>query len=1078
MKKFPRIYSLSTVGLIHHREFDYLFHGFRTDFVGESGVGKSMIADLIQLIFVGSDVFESATRGNDTRDPDGMVLDDQQGGKGIGYAFLNVQKSPVEWLVVGVYLERGIKNSQAFLIQQGFNSEHPGSLSGPLSYKQFLKGDKILPLEQLKSQIGDQGLYCRSWQRYKRFHEILFNENILPLNVASGDRVLKDYAAILQSFSRGKMLDTRSSDSLCQFLFGNEAAQKIWVKFQEAIKELENSVGEYGQNLSEIQRVTAKQKALVALQKQKAKRDDAQRQWLLQELRYWQQEERRLKREVDECVITYLKAKQYKTILEDILTAEVLATKENVQNLEEESDRLNTIYEEILPRFKAVESARKLRRGWDGSDEELRQKFNDYQEHRRQKTALQDLEKKLKEAAVAQEFADIPAKESFFGLQEYVNTAISELRSQLNTKNALKNYVRITDQESLGYWALQQKRAFSLEEESAILAFQQLPRKKTAKADYLPTPAELIYALSIVEKETDGFWINLSSIRRFIPYTTTPIFQSYDEAKIRSFFEQYSNQLEKEVTELTRKRQQYEKIRLIVTEISSPSLAIEAYKQKEQHQQQKDIPEWNISIEAFNEALLLSADQEQLGEQFLEAKEAKDKNKQTLDAAKSRLLNLEHYSRRYLNKKLPIEEDLLSPTDYTGEIMDPELERENIEGRLATVQNPDTLLGNELDRTDIQLKTIVKLPELLSTRKEIEVKLTAAERQYRQVYDDLPTDIEAKYFITGFTVEKENFWLAEQDYLSKFKNLVDNHIATEAYRFENTKDFVELATHLLPEAFRNTILQPSENSVIETIESYLIRINEKNRQLNSRKIQKIKTLLDEVDEAITYQENTARRIDVFLRNAAKITGGYSARLRRGKSTQYPKTWITTFKDMLEDREQSEVLYSALGEKIDLTGMMHEAFVQCTGSSSLHFNIRNVLHPSKYIELAFNMESDSGRINKGSTGQTYAAVAMLCIARLSIMSNEESKEPAPAVRIMPIDEAEGLGSNYDMLYEIAQQHDYQLLSLSVNPVGKFKDGEQYIYMLHKNMEVEAPVNGVPIAILCESDKEFIDTSDER
>ena len=30
MKKYPRIYSLSTVGIIHHQENDYIFHPART----------------------------------------------------------------------------------------------------------------------------------------------------------------------------------------------------------------------------------------------------------------------------------------------------------------------------------------------------------------------------------------------------------------------------------------------------------------------------------------------------------------------------------------------------------------------------------------------------------------------------------------------------------------------------------------------------------------------------------------------------------------------------------------------------------------------------------------------------------------------------------------------------------------------------------------------------------------------------------------------------------------------------------------------------------------------------------------
>ena len=63
--------------------------------------------------------------------------------------------------------------------------------------------------------------------------------------------------------------------------------------------------------------------------------------------------------------------------------------------------------------------------------------------------------------------------------------------------------------------------------------------------------------------------------------------------------------------------------------------------------------------------------------------------------------------------------------------------------------------------------------------------------------------------------------------------------------------------------------------------------------------------------------------------------------------------------------------------------------------------------------------------------------------------------------MAIDEAEGLGSNFDMLYKIAQANDYQLLSLSINP-NKIDIEKQNIYLLHNSREDEK-VNYEPIPI---------------
>ena len=42
----PKIYSISTVGILKHFNQDYLLHPLRTDFTGGNGVGKSIIADL------------------------------------------------------------------------------------------------------------------------------------------------------------------------------------------------------------------------------------------------------------------------------------------------------------------------------------------------------------------------------------------------------------------------------------------------------------------------------------------------------------------------------------------------------------------------------------------------------------------------------------------------------------------------------------------------------------------------------------------------------------------------------------------------------------------------------------------------------------------------------------------------------------------------------------------------------------------------------------------------------------------------------------------------------------------------
>ena len=97
-KNFPRIYSLSTVGIRNHYNSDYRFHPFRTDFVGDSGVGKSIIADVLQLILVGEREFKSATDSSSEREARKLIIERY------GYVFLNIAINTGQFIVIGMYI--------------------------------------------------------------------------------------------------------------------------------------------------------------------------------------------------------------------------------------------------------------------------------------------------------------------------------------------------------------------------------------------------------------------------------------------------------------------------------------------------------------------------------------------------------------------------------------------------------------------------------------------------------------------------------------------------------------------------------------------------------------------------------------------------------------------------------------------------------------------------------------------------------------------------------------------------------------------------------------------------------------
>ena len=140
-KKFPRIYSLSTVGIRNHYNSDYRFHPFRTDFAGDSGVGKSIIADVLQLILVGEREFKSATDSSSEREARKLIIERY------GYVFLNIAIDTDKFIVIGMYIST--TSIDPFIIQANIGLDVFEPLSSPLISKDFMSGDEIIDITNL-----------------------------------------------------------------------------------------------------------------------------------------------------------------------------------------------------------------------------------------------------------------------------------------------------------------------------------------------------------------------------------------------------------------------------------------------------------------------------------------------------------------------------------------------------------------------------------------------------------------------------------------------------------------------------------------------------------------------------------------------------------------------------------------------------------------------------------------------------------------------------------------------------------------------------------------------------------------
>jgi len=1078
MKQYPRISRLSTVGLRQHQGFDYEFHPFRTDFIGESGCGKSMIADLLQLIFVGSEQFASATEAlGGKRLPDGMVLKSRdKRGTEIGYAFLTIEVAAEQYIILGTYIESATKTTTAFVIQGGFDEEEMNPLPQKLSFQDLLKEDRILPLDELKPYLHNKGLYFQSWFQKKGYYKFLYRHKLLSLDLSVGNKIVKDYAQIIQSFSRGKSLDTQKGEALKQFLFGDEKAKELLAMYHAAVKEMQTAFHEYGENIREIEIIGRKQKAVVKLllleEEMKRKLTD----WLYTRYIYTYQQEAIVRNDLKEAVKDTLSAYYALLTLKKLIDSEHDKQAEQKFYFEENSVKYRNAYEHIFPFSSRVKKVSQWLAEMQLSPKGLAERYGQQKLFARLKKAYLKVSQRLEREGIAGYFDAILQDR---GRNEWIVFLDQEKEgkmSALEERRSYRQFADITDERSMGFWALQQQRALTLEEESMVMHFKTLstvkPAQITGASRYLLNPSDFLEKVSIVDQDEAGFWLHLNGLREYIPFVDKQLFTADKIGTISQFFLNWTKDLEKDIRKLENELGQVNRMRAVIVEENDFSDFIAAMTQKEDVLNYTEGDLSRMPEEEFQQSMDAYDDRDKIEREYTEAKDILEewtREKVVYDKYLKAIVSFQTSikgmveSNSWINLTVEVRAALLP--DEIQLLEDDHQLLKYITEEMKRFSDRELYISGKMEEYKRKMRTR-DISDLYSKWKSITESKESAWKSYQEELGRYPVEPEpeASIFPDG-AVQKVAYDYAKKIFEGSYVETINEFLANDSYKFADIFDCKELGHALLPKAFHG---KAASDDLIEAISHYLNKINDNNRELNKRKLQRIRDLLDEVNTEVGQRLMMAKRIDLFLKDK-EITGGHKVKLRVEQSKEYPKEWIDDFQNRL-DNDVNSLISEEVAKGISLEEKMIAAFRACTSTAAANPKIEKLLDPNAYLEVSFSMESNNGQVNKGSTGQSYAGIALLCIARLSIIGARDDRKNPPSIRFMPIDEAEGLGSNYDLLYSIAKENDYQIISLSINPLGKFQDGDQYIYMLQKNTETDEAVNYQPFPIFCEGDKE--------
>lgn len=1084
---YPRIYSLSTIGIKQHFNADYLFHPNRTDFSGESGSGKSMIADMIQLILVGSSEFKSATVGNKQRDVKGMLITKKGNSSSRGYIFLNIEVSPKKYFVIGVYIEGTSNAAEMFIIQNGYDWDSLIPLNKPVFNKDIIIDNKVDTLKNLCERV--EFARMKSFRK-KNYHQILYDNDILSLDLTK-DETLRTYANILRSFSRGKGFKTES-ENLKRFLFGDDEQNAIMEKYNEEVNNISNDFYEHKRYSEEIELINDKQVLLKTVLEKQKNYKSIYTEYLTKKFNYWNSFKKKTTKDKVKIVkelnskkdeLYFVENQILKLNIDDL--KELLEIKNKVIKLTEKDEDKNDVATQFLNIGQSklqIEVTEKWLTSHSNDVEKVNKWFKSQRAESDNQLALQDFTNHLSTNNILNTFKESSWLTDYKKENKAYPKKIEGLEKEIVELESLSRFSDLNNPESLVNWALDNLE-FPLSPilESVLIYFQKYGKIKPSEDNssrYVPFPEQLFHKIdsNIKDNNEHGFWLNLDGVYEFITYSEHQVLNVENPNDIIKSLSKLKEGIEAKLSKRSAEKQSEEHLKNILFEYSSLEKHIELFKRKDELLSFKiDDSLKGLTEDSFKLHMLAHKNKTDILKKY-------NSLQKEYEEFTSRKNLLENYQKRI--KKLEIN---LFENNIT---IDAQLIEEKIASEeKCLAEKEESLKEKEFDEKsflDKQTKDIInqqKLSDLkyqlLSTIKDLDIEIEQKEKQLtlaqnqitetRQLNEQLfKSKIEFNENIeetvdpdnggnNSFQAKANKAQLAYIEYLK---------IITKDLPYDETATIGQLANYLLPTVFPAT--KVDEDLITNDIVDRLNKLTQDIQEIGSRKVEILGSIFNDVYKVYTGYLTKINEIDSYLKKGNRgITGGNKASLTSKKSIQYPENWLTTFRKQLNNQMSYTGLFSELREEIDINEMMIKAFQKLGGSSKVE--PEDLMNPKSYFDLVFELKLENEEVNSGSNGQTYAANALLCLARLSLIEQKDKE----GLKIMPIDEAEGLGSNYDMLHELAKKEEYQIITMAIETAGEITENDQYIYILNENNLANLDSFVPPLGIFSDEVTEDID-----
>ena len=1015
---YPRIYSLSTVGILKHYNSDYLFHPVRTDFVGANGIGKSIITDLLQMLFIydSKDIY-FGTDGIQKRKIETLPYNTN-----LAYCLLTVEVDKGQFFIMGITIgSQSRRKITPFVITKQTNltlSKEQLTLNADNLFfaEQVIQQDQIPSLTDFaKVLLTSQNLYLtnfKSKEEIQNYYGFLYTKGILSLNLAL-EKNYRAFSKVIQSFSKVKTFyldEERASDSLKDFLF-EDSDMDFMNDFNKQQESLEKILREYKRLSTDIESLKKKQNCLVELKLLDEQYAHAFKAYKTAEIGQVFRKKEDTQKYIDKLENNlstkkdgYEKLKKALVKLpkiESLISTEYERASNNYDNYSS-YEQLNKEIGELVQNIADLESLSvpDLNEA-DRLLKELASIAN---------ASVQEITKEIKFAIpYIQKYGTLSSIEQARVEQ---NERLEELKSQLKAeKHQKQKLLTLLDKESkdsLIHWYINHQKTLSEKQLHALLHFASLPINKITHPEnrmQFINPEKLFSEPDSKRLENKGnYWIELGAISEYVAF----------EADVALFEDK--NNLEQSVQKLIAKlRQEIGTIDAQFKELDKVSKAETYDTNILKHQFDLSLIEFSnikrikkgvsyiLQLDSKIESLEAKKDEKEVDRQRLEASFPQNLKYRTIEEVKLELFNL----RKCWNTR---------QTNITRC-------SERINTAEPTVKKDIQKLNDEL--TTIKTKFENQKTEFVNLH----------EKYFKLFNEDI---------ITYLSVDEKTLDNLEEQSKEGFKQYQAKYVSIIPL-FEETKDNKNTAVNLeankssysfrvLEEALLGSKIKSTDEITAALDEANQNRLNMADGIRDSM----IKVFENTIKQYNLYKQQI-KSINIFF-NGRKISDEYFFRL--GFNENQP-LHIDLIDEMI-GKVRTSAKQGELPFDQPISELIEEFFRKSTQMRE-KISIDKLLNPKSYFRLSAKLTDLNENEIPGSTGETYSAIALLGIARLSVVQ----KEQRHGLKFIILEELGDLDKvNFNTFPSVAKEFGYQIITMAPHVLNMGLEDEWYYHHLIK------------------------------